>query len=42
MNRILTKHYEYGEEEMHYLKRVDPVLGAGIPHMDQWRRSIYG
>lgn len=28
MDRILTKHYEYGEEEIHYLKQVDPELGA--------------
>lgn len=40
MGRIVTKHYEYGEEEIHYLKRVDPELGAAIDRLGKVERVI--
>lgn len=40
MNRIMTKHYEYGEEEIHHLRQVDPVLGAAIDRLGKVERVI--
>jgi len=40
MGTVLTNHYEYGQEEIDYLKSVDAVLGAAMTRMGKVDRVI--
>jgi DNA-3-methyladenine glycosylase II len=40
LGTVTTKYFEYGQEEMDYLQRVDPTLGAAMARMGKVERVI--
>ncbi|ASR46017.1 DNA-3-methyladenine glycosidase [Paenibacillus kribbensis] len=40
MQTVITKNFDYGEKEIHYLKNADAVLGAAISQMGRVERVI--
>lgn len=40
MQKVKTKHFEYGAEEVGHLKKADPVLGAAIDRLGRVERTV--
>ncbi|WP_240416360.1 DNA-3-methyladenine glycosylase family protein [Paenibacillus periandrae] len=40
MGTVITKYFDYGQEEIDYLQRVDPTLGAAMARMGKVERVI--
>ncbi|MBD2868654.1 DNA-3-methyladenine glycosylase family protein [Paenibacillus arenilitoris] len=40
MATTFTRHFRYGQEEIDYLSRADPALGAAMEHMGRVERTI--
>ncbi|MEC0182154.1 DNA-3-methyladenine glycosylase [Paenibacillus peoriae] len=40
MQTVITKNFDYGEKEIHYLKNADAVLGAAMSQMGKVERVV--
>lgn len=40
MSSVITKFFDYGQEDIDYLRSVDPVLGAAMARMGRVERVI--